>query len=129
VKKRQTPSKFVRSAVAVALCYVVVLQAFLASCSLALAVSRVSPSASAVICHGDGGNAPAGPDDRAPTSDACAACAICTLASADGLPAPTTPAVAAPRTASHRVAPFAIAGLPGAPPARAGFARAPPKFA
>jgi hypothetical protein len=127
VKKHQTTSKLVRSAVAMALCYVVVVQAFLAGCSIGLAVSQASTTT--VICHGGGGNSPAGPDNRTPASDSCLVCAICTLATAGGLAAPTTATVAAPRTASHRVAPFDITALATAPPARAGFARAPPKFA
>ena len=128
MKKDQTTSKLVRSAVARALCCIVVLQAFLAGCSIDLAVSQASARATTVICHGGGGNSPAGPDDRTPASDSCLVCAICTLA-AGGFAAPTTAPVAAPRTASHRVAPFDIAALATAPPARAGFARAPPKFA
>jgi hypothetical protein len=118
VKKRQTTFKPVRRAVTVALCYIIVLQAFLAGCSLALSVSQASSGSGAVICHsGDG--LPAGSDDHTPASDACATCAICTRA-ATGLPAPTL---------SHRVDAFALAELPNTPPARAGFARAPPEFA
>jgi hypothetical protein len=129
VKKHQTTSKLVRSAVAMALCYIVVLQAFLAGCSIGLVVSLASTRATVVICHGGGGNSPAGPDNRIPARDSCLVCAICTLATAGGLTAPTTATFAAPRTASHRVAPFDIANLATVPPARAGFARAPPKFA
>jgi hypothetical protein len=129
VKKRQTISKLVRRGVTVALCCIVVLQAFIAGCSLALSVSQASQSVTAVICHGGGDNRPAGPDDRTPASDACAACAICTLASAAGLPAPTKPTVTASRTPSHRLYVFAFEELPNPPPARAGFARAPPGFA
>jgi hypothetical protein len=129
VKKRQTTSKLVRCAVAVALCYIVVLQAFLAGCSLALEVSRASSGTGAVICHSADGDLPAGPDDRTPTIDACSTCAICTRAGPAGLPAPTTPTVTASWTLSRRVDAFALAELPNAPPARAGFARAPPEFA
>jgi hypothetical protein len=127
VKKRQTTSQPVRRAVTVALCYIIVLQAFLAGCSLALTVSWASSGSGAVICHsGDG--LPAGSDDRTPASDACATCAICTRA-ATGLPAPTTPTITVSWTLSHRVDAFALAELPNTPPARAGFARAPPEFA
>jgi len=128
VKKRRATSKPFRCAVAVALCYIFVLQAFLASFSIALAIGQASAGTGAVMCHGGGGT-PAGPDNRIPASDSCVMCANCALASAGGLPAPTTLTFLARRTASRRVAIFDISVLAKAPPPRAGFARAPPKFA
>jgi hypothetical protein len=138
VKKRLTRPKFVRRAVAVSLCYILVLQAFLTTFSIAVAVSQASTTAGGVICHTVGhtvghtavDDTPAGPDNRTPASDSCAFCALCAPAgSAGALPSPTTLTVAAPRTVSRRVGPFATADLVRVPPARAGLARAPPKFA
>ena len=129
MKKRRTKSKLVRCAIAVALCYIFVLQAFLASSSIALAISQADAGASAVICYGGGGNPPAGPHNRTPASDSCVLCSICTLGSAGGLPASATLTFPARQTASRRVAIFDISVLAKAPPPRAGFARAPPKFA
>jgi hypothetical protein len=125
---RSATSKFARGAVAAALCYILVLQTFLVNCSVAVANSPVS--AGAVICHSGGGNAPDNHSDkRTPASDACGLCAVCTLAACqDGLPAHAT-TVETPRTVSRLVRPFKIADLAKPRPLRAGFARAPPKFA
>jgi Protein of unknown function (DUF2946) len=128
VWKYQTTSKFIRSAVAMALCYAVVLQAFFAGCSIGLGVSQASTSAATVICHGGDGDSPPGPDNHTPANHPCLVCAICTLATAGGLTAPLA-SIAGSWTAAHRVVLFDIAALAAAPPARAGLARAPPKFA
>ena len=119
--------KFVRHALRVVLCYVIVLQAFLAANSTAFAVSQAGGAAAGfVICHNVGDDTPLGPDSRTPAGVPCALCAM--AASSNGLPPDPSLAVVAPPTVAQLVRPLGIVIVASSPPARAGLARAPPQF-
>ena len=120
--------KFVRHALRIALCYVVVLQAFLAAYSTAFAVSQAGGAAAGfVICHNGGDDAPLNSDSRTPAGVPCALCAM--AASANALPPEPMLAAVAPPAVAAQLQPIDLAVI--VPPAsvRAGLSRAPPQFA
>ena len=123
MNKSHTRTQSVGHALRVVLCYVVVLQAFLAAYSAAFAAGQIGPAADFVICHSADSNAPLAPHSRVPAAVPCALCAM--AASANALP-PDPAAVVAPISVAHRIAPFATAIVTSSPPSRAGLARAPP---
>jgi hypothetical protein len=128
VSTTDTRLKFVRRALRVALCYLVVLQAFVATYSAAFAVSQASGTvAGFAICHSGGGAAQDSPGPAAPASIPCALCAM--AASAGGLPPAPGTTVVAPPSVAGRVRPADISVIASPQPARAGLARAPPQFA
>jgi hypothetical protein len=108
---------------ALALCYVLALQAFLTAFGLSFAASQ--PETGFVICHSDGA-APAG-DQQKPEK---LPCALCALAAAANGPLPAAPsALVVPLVAAGRFSLTAAIVSFSARPARAGLARAPPRFA
>jgi hypothetical protein len=125
-KSRTKPKVFCRL-LGVTLCYVFALQGFLAAYSAALAVSQANGTAAGFICHNAGGDGPADPNTRTPASLSCALCAI--GASACGVVPDPILSIVAPSMAAGRVRHTDITVIVNRPPARAGFARAPPRFA
>ena len=122
-----TGFKFVRRALRVALCYLIVLQAFVAAHGSAFAVSQAGGTAAGfIICHNTGDDTQESPDPRVPASVPCTLCAM--AASASGLPPDPVLTVVAPPTVAGRVQPIDIAVIASPPLARAGLARAPPQF-
>jgi hypothetical protein len=117
---RPSPS---RRILALALCYVLALQAFLTAFGGSVAAGQ--DESAFVICHGDGAVPPGDSQKHEKL-----ACALCTLAAAASGPLPAAPpAPAVPPVAATR---FALTGtvanfIPR--PARAGLSRAPPSLA
>ena len=109
--------------VALALCYVLALQAFLSAFGVSVAASQ--DETAFVICHGDG-SAPAGDNRRHEKL----ACALCTLAAAANGPLPVAPSASVvPLVTASRFSPADVVSTFSPRPARAGLARAPPDFA
>lgn len=128
MRTTRTTPRLVRAAARIALCYVLALQAFLAAHGAAFAaVAAAQGGAGLVICHSGGGPTAPDPAERPVAHLPCALCAI--AASAGGLPAAANVLAAAAWIYSHRVAPAEIAAVVAFPLPRAGFARAPPRFA
>jgi hypothetical protein len=123
VNKSHTRARSIGHALRVLLCYVVVLQAFLAAYSAAFAAGQTGAAADFVICHSADNNAPPAPHSRVPVAVPCALCAM--AASANALP-PDPAAVVAPLSVAHRIQLLDIAIITSPPPSRAGLARAPP---
>src|SRR5207245_11237953 len=110
-----------RRMLALALCYVLALQAFLTAFGGSFAASQ--DESGFVICHSDGAT-PAGDNQKHEKL----ACALCVLAAAANGPLPDTP-VATPAVPLVTASRFALAEavttfIPR--PARAGLSRAPP---
>ena len=126
MNKTHTRTKFVRHALRVALCYLIVLQAFLAAYSTAFAVSQAGGTAAGfVICHNAGDDPLPDPDSRTPAKVPCVLCAI--AASASGLPPDPMLTLVAPPIAG-RIQSADVPVIVRSSPARAGMARAPPQF-
>jgi hypothetical protein len=116
--------QFTRRAIRVVLCYALVFQAFFAAYSAALATIPAADAAGFIICHNTGGETPDS-DKQAPAHISCALCAL--AAQANGLTPPVI-AVAAPATSAATVDHADGAQTLHPAPARAGLARAPPRF-
>jgi hypothetical protein len=125
VNQNQTKLKFMRRTIRVVLCYAFAFQAFFAAYSIALASSPAA-NAGFIICHNASGDAPEDSDKRAPANIPCALCAL--AAQASGLLAPPAVTITAPATTAATVGHADIAQTHRPPPARAGLARAPPRF-
>ena len=125
VAKTQTKPKLARHAYRQALCYAIVLQAFLAAYTTAFAASQIDGvAADIIICHSAGDDKPSSPDGRPPVSAPCALCAMAT--SANALPPDPMMAMVAPAIVAGRVQPLDVADTVRPILARAGLARAPP---
>jgi hypothetical protein len=128
VSKSHTKPKVFCRLLGVALCYVFALQGFLAAYGAAVAVSQVNGSAAGfIICHNAGGDGPTDPNTRTPASVPCALCAI--GASASGVVPDPILGIVAPSMVASQVRHTDITGIVNRPSARAGLARAPPRFA
>jgi hypothetical protein len=127
VNKTRIRLKFVGRALRIALCYVVVFQAFFAAYSIASDAGGTA--AGFIICHsaGDDTTPGPGPDSGSLPNVPCALCAMAT--SAGWLHTGAISAAAAPLTVSHRLRPLDIAVTLALPAVRAGLARAPPNVA
>ncbi len=122
------PPNFVRSALRLALCYVIALQAILAASASAFAVGGAGgTAASFAICHSASQDVPSRSGDGTASDVPCAVCA--TMASAGSMPPQAGLAVTPPSSAGHDLSALAMAGPRGFPNSRAGLARAPPPFA
>jgi hypothetical protein len=115
-----------RRALAIAVCYLFVVQAFVAGLAAAGAIATAGTAggmAIAAVCHGAG--APAQDDGRPPDAK-CPHCAIAACGFA--LAAPVS-GLAAPPQIATRLCPHNAATIARPAAARAGLARAPPAFA
>lgn len=126
VKQNHTKLKFLRGTLRVVLCYAFAFQAFFAAYSIALASGPAADAAGLIICHNAGGETPGNSDQQAPANIPCALCAL--AAQAGGLLPPPIVTIAAPATIAARVGHAAVAQALHPVPARAGLARAPPRF-
>jgi hypothetical protein len=128
VARTHPKPKIARHAFRVALCYTIVLQAFLAAYTTAFAASQIGGvAADIIICHNTGHDSPSGPDSRPPVSAPCALCAMAT--SGNALPSDPMKAVIAPAIVADRIQPVDIADTVRPVLARAGLSRAPPHCA
>ena len=125
VNHNHTDFKFMRRTIRFVLCYALVFQAFFAAYSIALAFSPAA-DAGFIICHNAGGDTPEDSDKHAPANIPCALCALATQAS--GLLAPSIVTITAPATGAATVGQADISHILRPAPARAGLARAPPRF-
>jgi hypothetical protein len=117
-----------RRALTVAVCYVLILQAFLAAFGTVLAVARTSVSdASFVICHSGDALAPASGDTGTSDILPCALCAV--AAAAGGLLPDAISVAAAPLLATAVLSNADTLAIFPAASVRAGLSRAPPVFA
>jgi hypothetical protein len=125
VNNSTTGVKLARHALRVVLCYLVVLQAFLASYGAASALSPAS-AADYIICHSTSDDTGKSPDPAAPPRVFCTLCVM--AASAGGLPVDPAVTVTSPRIVVDQVRPSQGADVVGPPLARAGLSRAPPRL-
>jgi hypothetical protein len=111
----------------VVLCYVFAFQGFLAAYSAALAVSQANGNAAAfIICHSAGSDGTADSDTPTHANISCALCAI--GASAGGVVPAAILSIVAPSIFAGRAWHTHVTLIVDRPSARAGLARAPPRF-
>jgi hypothetical protein len=116
---------FGRRALSVAVCYVLILQAFLGAFGTAFAAARIG-APEAVICHGADGAAPAPGDSGRSAKLPCVLCA--TAAAGGGVLPDSIPIAATLPPVASRVGFAQVVTILIPPPARAGLSRAPPSF-
>jgi hypothetical protein len=126
VNQNHPKLKFLRSTLRVVLCYALAFQAFFAAYGIAMASSPGPDAAGFIICHNTSDETPGNSDQKAPANIHCALCAL--AAQASGVLAPPIVTIAAPATIAARVGHAAVAQTLHPVPARAGLARAPPRF-
>jgi hypothetical protein len=124
--RRRNP--YWRCILRVALCHVVAIQAFLSAFETTLAAVHAPESDTwLVICHGLDSTPPSSGGTGNPEKLPCVLCAV--AAAALGLLSDPVPA-AAPQLLSAGLASFTRAvAIVYQPPSRAGYSRAPPRFA
>jgi O-antigen/teichoic acid export membrane protein len=117
-----------RRVLGLAVCYVLILQAFFAAAETAVALFQANATNGAlVICHNANSVSPSTGDSGKPEKLACLLCAV--AAAGGGLLPDPVAAVFAPRVLAGGVNFAKSIAISLRPPARDGCSRAPPRFA